>query len=340
MEWLVLDGQLLVLVIFLLFGACIGVVSSMLGIGGGTLLVPLLVVMFLFTPRSASAVSLMAAVFVSLSSTVSYSRQRPRPILYGTGLMLMSVTVPGSMAGAWLGTYLQGIDENILRHVFAAVLFPIALKMAFSVSRGKAEDVKTELEEFRAHGTTRGAVMATLIGAFTAGVLSGLLGIGGGVVIVPLLTLVMRVPMHTAVATSMFTMVFTTLSGTVTNVLLGEISMVPVGDLALGTAIYGTAVGAGMLLGAPVGCKLACRVGSSRLKSAFGILLIYPVLRMARLGDVITGSVSYVASTLAELGLWALVAVLTLIVRARLVRSKRQTAGDASDAECKTSQSF
>jgi len=310
-----LTADVIVLLVILLLGIGIGIISSMLGIGGGIVVVPLLVVLLAVNPRSASAISLLGGMFVATSSTISYSRQVPRPTMVRIGLLLTLVTVPGSILGAWLASYLEGVSDMAVRYLFAAVLFPIALKMVFPAKKKESGDVASELAAFRASRIGLRTIALTLMGSFIAGVLSGLLGLGGGAVVVPLLTFVMRMPMHGAVATSMLTMVFTTFSGTCTNVVLGEMSLIPAGGLVFGTAVYGLAIGIGMLSGAPIGVRYACRVKASSLKAAFGIMLIYPIIRMAELGQSIMQSEEFIASTTGDLAIWLAVVLPVIAIR-------------------------
>jgi len=326
-----LTADVIVLLVILLLGIGIGIISSMLGIGGGIIVVPLLVVLLAVNPRSASAISLLGGMFVATSSTVSYSRQVPRPTMVKIGLLLTLVTVPGSILGAWLASYLEGVSDMAVRYVFAAVLFPIALKMVFPAKKKESGNVASELVAFRASRIGLHTIALTLMGSLIAGVLSGLLGLGGGAIVVPLLTFVMHMPMHGAVATSMLTMVFTTFSGTFTNIFLGEMSLIPADGLIFGTAVYGIAIGIGMLTGAPIGVRYACRVKASNLKAAFGIMLIYPIIRMAELGQSLTQSEDFVVSTIGDFAIWLAVVLPVIAMRVHILRAAAKREREGAD---------
>jgi uncharacterized membrane protein YfcA len=105
--------------------------------------------------------------------------------------------------------------------------------------------------------------------SFFAGVASGFLGIGGGVLGVPVMNLVMRLPIHFATATSMFTMIFTSASGVVKHALAGHVHWSQALLLALGT-IFGAQLGAGF----------SRRVSGAALSLIFGAILLLMSLQM------------------------------------------------------------
>jgi uncharacterized membrane protein YfcA len=115
--------------------------------------------------------------------------------------------------------------------------------------------------------TSRLLTGATL--SFFGGLASGLLGIGGGVLIVPIMTLVMEVPIHVATATSMFTMIFTSTSGVTQHYMANHISLEYVLPLALGT-----------ILGAQLGAYTSKRLSAKYLRAIFGAMLIVVGIQM------------------------------------------------------------
>jgi hypothetical protein len=106
-------------------------------------------------------------------------------------------------------------------------------------------------------------IIPTLPFFFFAGILSGLFGIGGGIVIVPALEIVAGFPMHLAVATSMFTMIFTSIFSAGTHLLLGHV----VFDYAIFLII-------GIVAGAQVGARLAKRMRGSAIERLFGVTML------------------------------------------------------------------
>ena len=255
-----------------IFAMGVGVLSSMIGIGGGTVNTPLLLILFAFTEQSAPATALVGGLFVSIAASISYWRQKPRPTILKIGLMLAVLTVPGSLFGVFLRTLITAPYE--LRLIFGISLFPVAIKMLFASKRGKS-DLASELSDWDMSQITRRQMGTSLFGAFIGGISAGLLGLGGGAVIVPVLCVLMGLPMHAAVATSMFTMMFTAAAGTTYNIILGSV------DLS-----FALALGVGMLIGGQIGARLACRVNAVQLKQIFGLIIILPIISMMKLGQM------------------------------------------------------
>ena len=94
------------------FAIGVGTISSMVGIGGGIINTPLLIIIFGLTAQTAPATALVAALFVAVASTVAYYRQNPRPIMFKPGLFLAVMTVPGSLVGVALREYI--VDDYVL----------------------------------------------------------------------------------------------------------------------------------------------------------------------------------------------------------------------------------
>ncbi|NHJ15295.1 MAG: sulfite exporter TauE/SafE family protein [Candidatus Thorarchaeota archaeon] len=289
-----------------IFAVGVGTLSSMLGIGGGIINTPLLIIAFGLESIFARASALVAAMFVAISSSWAYYRQNPQPTVYKAGFFLAITTIPGSWVGGWLAaTVFTTYGDEGLRWVFAVLLFPIALKMLFAKKKGKS-DLVSELSKFDFSKITKRTLTYALIGAFVGGIVANLLGLGGGVIIVPVLGMIMGLPMHAAVATSMFTMVFTTAAGTAQNVFTGTIDI-----------YYSLALGVGMVIGAQIGPKLACRVNAVQLKQIFGLVLVYPLVRMVRAGQLVfdpTGT-DFVAATLGDVIIWLVIVVPIGILR-------------------------
>ncbi|MHA1960642.1 MAG: sulfite exporter TauE/SafE family protein [Candidatus Thorarchaeota archaeon] len=291
-----------------IFAIGVGVISSMVGIGGGIINTPLLIIVFLLPGQQASATALVAALFVAVASTWAYSRQEPKPIMAKIGLILAIATVPGSIVGVGLREMIT--DDYILRLVFGVSLFPVALKMLFAKQRGKG-DLASELAGFDASNVSRERMTLSLFGAFIGGIAAGLLGIGGGAIVVPVLSILVGLPMHAAVATSMFTMMFTASAGTVRNYLGGHID-----------PVFGIALGIGMLVGAQFGARLATKVNAAQLKRIFGLILVFPLVKMMKLGQfwLDPAGVDFLLATIGDVIIWALVVVPIGILRFYQIR--------------------
>jgi len=244
--------------LLIIFGFFIGILASMTGVGGGVFIVPILTFFYAFIVNSATGTSLTTIIFTAIASTVNYAKQKR--IYFRTGLILVVTTAPGAYLGAWLATIME---ERLLALIFGVFLILVATRTIISVLRKKAQDkqtiVKTDTELIHS-----GKIIAVGVGlGFFGGVASGLLGIGGGTLIVPIMTIALGMPIHYATATSMFTMIFTSISA-VTKYYQSNLIDFPV---ALTLA-------AGSIIGAQVGAYTSKKISGKNLTLIFGIILI------------------------------------------------------------------
>ena len=249
----------------------VGIIAAMVGVGGGVFIVPLLSLIFDFSSHQAVGTSLAAIILTSLSSTIGYWRQGR--IDYKVGTLLTATTIPGAFAGAYLTTL---ITTRALGLIFGLFLILIASHMTFRYGFHQFQPLKIGKSWHRKIVDSAGLVfeydtnvgLGLLLG-FLGGLSSGLLGVGGGAVMVPILHLIMNFPMHLAVATSMFIMIFTSMSGLITHFSLGNVHV----ECAL-------LLGAGIIFGAQVGAYISKRTSGRNLRRIFGIILFLVSIRM------------------------------------------------------------
>ena len=234
-------------------GIFIGILAAMFGLGGGFLIVPVLNLLGVEI-HHAVGTSSAAVVVTSLSSAIAYSKQNR--IHYRVGILLASTAVFGAYFGAWLTSY---ISASMLKVIFGAALIPVAVRI---YRKKSIEPSEVRLEEVQIN------YKLVPVGGFFAGVASGLLGVGGGIINVPFLTY-LGLPIHYAVATSSFAIIFTASNGALKHYLLGNIEfqwlllLVP-----------------GLIIGAQIGAKVAKRTKASNLKNAFAVVMGLLALRM------------------------------------------------------------
>lgn len=249
----------------------IGTIAAMTGIGGGVFMVPFLSLICNLDPHQAVGTSLATIIFTSLSSTTGYSRQRK--IDYKVGLILTITTIPGAFVGAFLANF---VTPRNLGLIFGVFLIFVALRMIFQFNlfrfeiskmgkswRRKIMDSDGNIFEYDAN------VNLGLLLSFFGGLASGLLGIGGGSVMVPVLNLTLNFPMHIAVATSMFIMIFTTISGVSTHFLFGNVRVE-----------YAIFLCVGVIFGAQLGAHFSKKISGKNLKRIFGVILFLVGIRM------------------------------------------------------------
>ncbi len=207
-------------------GLAAGLLSGLFGVGGGTVIVPLLVLLLRFDQRVAASTSLAAIVPTAAVGVVSYA-------LHGSVAWVAALILAvGAVAGAQLGTWLlHRLPVAALRWAFVGFLV-VVIVMLFVVIPSRSAVLQLT-------GWSAAALLAT--GAIT-GVLSGLLGVGGGITVVPALMLGFGTSDLVAKGTSLLMMIPTAISGTVGNVRRRNVDLVAaavIGAAACTTAALG-----------------------------------------------------------------------------------------------------
>jgi len=248
---------------FILFGAAvfIGWVASMIGVGGGIFMVPLLAFFYVPTTQIAVGTSLAAIIFNSLSSTLGYARQGV--VDFPLGLMLM----PSSTLGAWLGAYLtEFISSEGLSLAFGLLLVYVAGLMLW----GKTpKDLAARFQSRTSEGRVIYRWPPVVAVGGLAGMAAGFFGIGGGIVMVPAITLLLGADIVRAVATSLFVMGPSALIGSIQHAFLGNLRV----EFALPLAL-------GIILGAQLGSFTSTRLPKLLLQRLFGIVMLYSAINM------------------------------------------------------------
>lgn len=226
-------------------GFVAGILGSMIGLGGGFVIVPALTFAG-FSPTLAASDSLFAAFCNAVASTVSYARQNR--ILYSLGMKLALISIPGTIVGAYIS---DEITSTMFKLLFGFVLVGSSL---YIYSRRKMEPKESNLSKL---------MMVLAVGAsFFAGVISSLFGIGGGTVFVPLMVVAMGISMKNAAPTSQFILMFAAASGMVVHAMLGHPDYLEAGLLSVGAFAGGLA-----------GSKISLRVGERKLRILVTVIL-------------------------------------------------------------------
>ncbi len=258
------------LLIFLVTGACAGVLAGLFGVGGGLIMVPALAFVL---PASgiSDAVYMQVAIGTSLAvisaTSVSSTRAHHRrgavswPVLMRFG--------PGLAFGAIVGAYVaDALSGDALRRLVGGGALLVALRMIFSHARALQNDQMVA-----------GALELSLAGA-VIGMLSSLVGIGGGSLTVPYLS-ARGLSVHRAVGTAAACGVPIAWAGALGFVLAGwDASGVPSPHLGYVSLSAFGALAVASVICAPLGAKLAHSLSPTVLKRAFAALLILVGLRM------------------------------------------------------------
>ncbi|MFP4482880.1 MAG: sulfite exporter TauE/SafE family protein, partial [Thermovirgaceae bacterium] len=250
-----------------------------LGLGGGIFLVPLLTLLLDLPMKTAVATSLVAVVATSLSASSSYIRKGLTNIRLG--LFLETATTAGAVAGGLVAAF---VNEDVLAIVFSLVAFYTAASMLRGDRGGNTEPETCGNEtadplDLAARFTDESTgslvsyqpqkLFAGSLAGIAAGAISGLLGIGGGPVKVPVMKIVMGLPLKAAVATSNFMVGITATAGAFVYLFHGYIRE----ELAALTVF-------GIFVGARAGVALTCRIHSRNLNMLFVAVLAVIAVRM------------------------------------------------------------
>ena len=245
----------------ILIGVATGVASGLLGVGGGFVMVPAL--LMLGTPqREANGTSLAVILPVAVVGAGILGQGHAVNLEVGIALAI------GSVGGAVLGARLtRRLSDLFLRRAFGVMAVAVGIVIiADAVLRAVSGNV-----HMTAGLDPTGIslwVMAFVVGAI-AGVLSGLLGIGGGAVMVPAMTLLMGLTQHVAQGTSLLVIIPTAISGSITHFRMGNIRLQTAGWLSLGGVV-----------GAVAGALLALASPDQLLRLLFGAYLTFTGVRM------------------------------------------------------------
>lgn len=230
---------------FVLFGLIVGIYGTLVGAGGGFIIVPILLLVYHASPQSASGTSLLVVFFNALSGSLAYMRQRK--VDYQTGWRFALATVPGAIAGVYLQSFFTG---PVFSALFGALLLIIAVFLNL-----RPDATRATLHQFGASGLPPGYVRRDLTDAdghtyqyafnlrgglvlsFFVGFLSSILGIGGGIIHVPAMVFFFNFPAHLATATSHFVLAITSLVGSVGNIAAGRILVLPALAMSVGATI-------------------------------------------------------------------------------------------------------
>jgi uncharacterized membrane protein YfcA len=266
----------------LLTGSTVGVLGAILGIGGGVFIVPALVLIFHIPVHHAIATSIVSVI--ATSSAATSTNVKRGLVNMRLGMILEIATVLGALSGALTAEWLS---ETTLLRIFAVVLLVVAALLGWKSIKGERAAIgnpqRTALDDPRndfgllgascydpAEGRqisyrVRRGVLGFLV-SLVAGNLSGLLGVGGGFLKVPVIHLVCGVPMKAATATSNFMIGVTAAASAFIYFGRGQVRPALTTTVSLGVLV-------GSFIGAVIGQRLP-----GRLVQAIFAFFLLPVV--------------------------------------------------------------
>lgn len=260
-------------VLFLLLGVAIGGAGTLIGVGGGFLLMPILLWLYPTAhPDSLVALSLAMVFFNAVSGSIAYARMSR--IEYKSGLVFAAAGLPGTVLGAIVSSY---IGRGIFDIIIGSLLCALAIYLFFRPERRNvathASSGKWHIDLTDSGGETHTFSFNPWIGiviSFGVGFLSSILGIGGGVIHVPAMTNLLNFPVHIATATSHFILVIMSFSGSVAHFVQGH--LMPMIDKLPPLAL-------GVIVGAQVGARYSKKVSGKGILRYLAIALLMVGIR-------------------------------------------------------------
>lgn len=254
--------------IVLLASIAAGGFGSLVGIGGGLIIVPVLTIALGVDVKVAIAASLIGVIATSLSATPRYLKSGIADRRLAM-LLLVAATLGGLVGGLTSGF----LAADILALLFALLLTAVALQMLRQVRHptppavpdledgdgfvsSYVEPTSGEVVEYEAKRLAPGAAVS-----FVAGSVSGLLGVGGGVINVPTMNVLMRVPIRVATTTSTYMLAATATASAVVHVIDDQFDPLVAAPVALG-----------VILGARLGARFSMHVSQDMLRLAFVVV--------------------------------------------------------------------
>lgn len=242
-------------------GFAVGTVGTLIGAGGGFILVPVLLIIYPDkSPETITSISLAVVFFNAVSGTQAYAKMKR--IDYKSGLIFAAAGIPGSLIGAMATSMLPRYWFDI---IFGVLMVAVSTFLIFRAIREKQNGNKPAehkaghfprkitdadgLEHIFSYNPSRGIIISIFVGF-----LSSMMGIGGGIIHVPAMINLLNFPVHIATATSHFMLIIMSFTGSIVHVFDGVLMK---GILQ----IFGLAIG--VIFGARLGAKLSRKVKSS-----------------------------------------------------------------------------
>lgn len=235
-------------------GAAVGAVLGVLGGGGSVLAVPALV--YGLGQPASQAVPTSLAVVGAAAAVGVLPRIRAGQVRWAVAAVFGAAGILASFAGAWVN---HRLPEPVVLAGFALLMVVVGGRLLLGSTP----------ETGRALASPRARTLALVAAGAVVGFLTGLFGVGGGFLVVPALVLVVGMPMHAAVGTSLVVIVINAAAGFVAHLGQASLDLQVVGTFAAG------ALGAALLAG-----RLGQRLDGRRLARAFGALVLAVAVAM------------------------------------------------------------
>lgn len=265
-------------VLLFLIGIAAGTLGSLVGLGGGIVVVPALIYLGTFiphlgdiTPQVAVGTSLIVVIFTGLSSTLAYMKYKT--VDYKSGLLFFIGSGPGGIVGAFVNKTMDVQSFSLyfgIFMIFISIILMVRGKIKpFKASEGKYHYKRSFMNDEGIESYYGFNPIISLPIAFIVGFISGLFGVGGGSLMVPAMILLFMFPPHIAVATSMFMIFLSAITSSIAHISLGNVNW-----------LLTLVLVPGAWLGAMLGAKINTKLKGNTVINLLRIILIILGLRL------------------------------------------------------------
>ncbi len=246
--------------LFLVLGLAVGGLGTLVGVGGGFLLVPIL--LFLYpdmAPSQITAISLFCVTLNAVSGSTQYAMQRQ--IHFRSGLIFALASLPG----AWVGV---GLTHLVARNKFEFIYGGLLLTLGvYLFLKKKRNNQNGESSKF---AIAKKSYAIGTASSFGVGFFASFFGVGGGIIHVPLLSQVLGFPIRMATATSQFILAITSLAAVIQHYVVGSL------DISKPFVAF---LGVGMIIGAQIGGRFSKKINPESILRVLAFIIILVAIR-------------------------------------------------------------
>jgi uncharacterized membrane protein YfcA len=243
------------------FGLAVGAIGTIIGAGGGFLIMPAFLIFYKEkSPAVLTAISLAVVCANAVSGSIAYAKMKR--INYHAGALFALAAVPGAIVGALIIDYIPAEAFDVL---FGLILIFVGTYLFISVKK-RLDPRRADAKSIPPYNVKAGMGISTVVG-----LLSSLLGIGGGIIHVPMMIYVLNFPVHFATATSHFTLAIMAIAGTIVHIYEGDLA---------GQWLIVLMLAIGVIAGAQIGAKISQRFKSTWIIKFLAIALALVGLRI------------------------------------------------------------
>ena len=255
--------------LLIVIGLAAGFLGSLVGLGGGIIIVPFLLflsggILGTLSPQMAVGTSLFTLIFTGLSSTLAYLKQKT--VDYKSAYLFLIGIAPGSLVGGWANSYLNVEAFNIMFGILMICMsFLLMVRNRLKPKKKDFNGMVTRTYTDKEGQTYQYGYKksSAILVSFVVGFISSLFGIGGGSLMVPVMLLAFHFPPHVAVGTSMLLIFFSSIIGSGSHILQGHVIW-----------LYALALVPGGYIGAKIGAYVNTKMKSTTLVIALRIMLV------------------------------------------------------------------